>query len=189
MIVPAVRQTADWLRDATSGVNALRGSVPRDVGEAAPAAVTVYDEMTDEWVARGAVPRAKTGAGPLLLVRGPDELDVPLFPTQGQNGGPLTTCSVWLLYVRRVDVAGSAAVASDDVVRDAFQTLRIAARAIASQWTEQEAMPARNGVDFDRPTFTILRQSAELSDTETVVGVARIDYPAVDAWAMAASAS
>jgi len=54
MIEP-VRILADWLEDATHGVNAKLATVPRDVGDAQPPAVTVYDETRDDRIARGRV--------------------------------------------------------------------------------------------------------------------------------------
>lgn len=181
MIVDGVRQTAVWLADATTGVNALRSSVPRDSGEAAPPAVSIYDETRSAWVARGVVPRGKTGSGALILVRGADETDVPLFP--GEGGG-FTPLGVRIAYVRRADVS---LVESDDAVRDALQTLRICARSIASQWLSQQAMPTRNQVDFDRPLFKIVRSAEELAGDDLILAEAHITYPAVDTWAMAAT--
>ncbi len=185
MIVAAIRQTADWLSHATTGVNALRANVPRDTGEAAPGAVTIYDETREAWVARGQVPRAKTGTGALLLVRGPDELEVPLFG--GEPSGGFTDCEVRVLYVRR---ALAASVESDDAVRDVYQTLRVCARSLALQYTTQVAAPARNGVDLHRPAVRLLRGVVPLDpaapDGELVVGALSITYPAVDPWAMAA---
>jgi hypothetical protein len=185
VIAAAVRQVADWLADGVTGVNALRLSVPMDNGETAPAAVTIYDETREPWVARGTVPRAKTGTGPLLLVRGPDELAVPIFGTQG-NGG-YADCEVLVCYVRRAPAAGSTAVESDDAVRDVYQTMRIIARAIALQYTEQEANPSRQSVSLDRPTVRFLRQTAPLSpDGELITGMLSLTFPANDPWAMAA---
>lgn len=184
MIAAAVRQVADWLGDATTGVNALRASVPGDSGEAAPAAVTIYDETREPWVARGTVPREKTGTGPLLLVRGPDEAGVPIF---GSQGGGYAECEVLVCYVRRAPAAGSTAVESDDAVRDVYQTVRIIARSIALQYDTQEANPSRMSVGLDRPTLRFLRQSAPLApDGELITGMLAITFPAVDPWAMAA---
>jgi hypothetical protein len=185
MIVAAIRQTADWLADGTTGVNALLAAVPKDVTDTAPPTVTIYDETRDAWVARGAVPRAKTGNGPLLLLRGPDEAELPIFGTQGDAGA--VPVEVRVLYLRR---ALAATVDSDDAVRDVYQTFRAIARSLALQYDTQEAAPARNSVDLYRPTLRVLRGLAPLDpnkpDGELITGALAITFPAVDPWAMAA---
>jgi hypothetical protein len=55
MILESVRMVADWLSAGVAGagsVNALLPAVPRDGGDAQPAAVTVYDATRHGWVAR-----------------------------------------------------------------------------------------------------------------------------------------
>lgn len=186
MIVAAIRQTADWLAHASTGVNALLASVPKDVTDTVPANVTIYDETRDAWVARGQVNRTKTGTGPLLLVRGPDELEVPIFGTQGDGGA--SPCEVRVLFIRR---APAASVESDDAMRDVYQTLRACARSLALQYDTQEAAPARNSVDLHRPTLRVLRGTVPLDpskpDGELITGALSITYPAVDPWAMAST--
>lgn len=188
MKVAAIRQTADWLAHVVTGVNALLATVPRDVGEAAPPNVTVYDETRDDWVARGTVPRKKTGNGPLLLVRGPEEVQLPIFGTQ--EAGGYTPIDVLVLYIRRAAAAGASAVESDAAVRDVYQTSRAIARSIALQYTTQQANPSRMSVGLDRPTLRFLRQGGPLDpqqpDGELITGIVSITYPAVDPWAMAA---
>lgn len=177
MIAAAVRQVADWLGDATTGVNALLATVPKDVADAVPANVTIYDETREPWVARGTVPRTKTGTGPLLLVRGPDAVELPVF-------SGYTPCEVQVLYVRR---APAATVESDDAVRDVYQTMRAIARSIALQYDTQEANPTRMSVGLDRPTLEFRRQTAPLApDGELITGVMSLTFPAIDPWAMAA---
>ena len=180
----AVRQVADWLGDATYGVNAVRASIPKDVADSAPAAVTIYDETRDAWVARGQVPRTKTGTGPLLLVRAGDDTPMPIFPTQGNSG--FAPVEVLVCYVRRAPAAGSTEAESDDAVRDIYQTMRACARALAVQYDTQEANPTKMSVGLDRPTLRFLRQSAPLSpDGELITGMLSITFPAIDPWAMA----
>lgn len=184
MIVPAVRLTADALAHLTTGVNALLAAVPRDVGDAAPGDVTVYDETRDAWVARGTVPRTKTGNGALLLVRGPDDLDLPLFGSQGDGGW--TPCEVRVLHIRR---ALAASVESDDAVRDMYQVFRACARVIALLFDSQSDLLVRNSVHLNRPSLRMLRGVAPLDpnkpDGELITGALAITYPAVDPWAMA----
>lgn len=52
-----VRIVANWLADATYGVNAIAAVVPRDGSDPQPDAVHVYDETRHGWVARNEAPR------------------------------------------------------------------------------------------------------------------------------------
>lgn len=62
MLLEPIRMVADWLKFGTNGaagtadgpqsVNALLAGVPRDAGDAPPAAVTHYDASRHDWVAR-----------------------------------------------------------------------------------------------------------------------------------------
>lgn len=56
MLTDAVRIVADWLNDATYGVNAALASVPADGDVADAASVTVYDETRDPEIARQQIP-------------------------------------------------------------------------------------------------------------------------------------
>jgi hypothetical protein len=51
-----VRIVADWLEDATNGVNAQLDLVPRDNGDTQPADVAIMDETRDPRAGRGRVP-------------------------------------------------------------------------------------------------------------------------------------
>lgn len=70
MELEAVRAIADWLKDATNGVDTVVALVPRDVGDAAPPALAtrVFDESRHTWAARGEIPEDVVKNGPLLVV-------------------------------------------------------------------------------------------------------------------------
>lgn len=53
----AVRMVADWLQDATYGIDAIAAVVPRDGSDSAPPTVHVYDETRHGWVARNQIPK------------------------------------------------------------------------------------------------------------------------------------
>lgn len=183
MIVAAVRQVADWLDDGTTGVNAQLATLPPDgvLVESAPPAVTVWDATRFEWVARGEVPRALTGNGPLLLVRGPDELVLPIFG--GVEGGGWTDVEVLVAYVDRPSLA----TPSDDVLRHAYETLRAATRALQQRFnTAGAAAPERMRVSLDRPTLRFTAAQSPLQDDgdEFILAGLTITIPAFDIWAM-----
>lgn len=57
MILEANRIVADWLDDATDGVNALLATTPIDAGDSTPADIaSIADETTDNDVARDELP-------------------------------------------------------------------------------------------------------------------------------------
>lgn len=178
MIVAAVRQLADWLTDATHGVNVQLATVPGDGGDTPPAAVTVWDAARHDWVARGQVPRDRTGSGPLLLVRGPDEAELPLFA--GQDGGGWTDLELLVAYVHRPGIT----TASDRALRDAYETLRAAARSLALQFPTLQASPERARVSFERPRARFLAEISTLAGEETVLATLVVSLPAFDAWAL-----
>lgn len=68
MLLEPIRIVADWLADATYGVNALRLTVPVDAGDAQPGAVTIGDATRDGNVARGRLPDPATGVTNLIAV-------------------------------------------------------------------------------------------------------------------------
>jgi hypothetical protein len=68
VILETVRIMADWLSDATYGINAIRTAVPKDTGVTTAPAVTVLDSTRDGRVARGGVPSLLAAEYPALLV-------------------------------------------------------------------------------------------------------------------------
>lgn len=74
MIEP-VRIVADWLADASHGVNSQLPLVARDAGDAQPPDVTVQDETRDAVVARGQLPDTTDAerSGAYVVVEGFEE--------------------------------------------------------------------------------------------------------------------
>jgi hypothetical protein len=177
VIVAAVRQVADWLVNGSSGVNAQLATVPGDSADVIPPLVTIWDATRFEWVAQGRVLRDLTGSGPLLLVRGPTELEIPLFA--GQQGGGWAPVDVIVAYVHRPTVEEP----SEYVLRDAYQTLRAAARAIALQFPTMQASQERARVAFERPTVRFSAEQEQL-DGEVLLASLTITLPAFDEWAL-----
>lgn len=178
MIVPAVRQVADWLSDASTGVNVQLATVPGDALEPVPADVTVWDATRSAWVARGEVPREQTAAGPLLLVRGPDEAELPTWA--GDESAGWAAIEVIVAYVVRPGID----VASDDALRDAYQTLRAAVRALQAPFQTMQAGPTRASVEFARPTVRFDAGQQNLAGKETILAQLLVTLPAFDSWSL-----
>jgi hypothetical protein len=86
MELEAIRILADWLADATRGVNALLPAVPRDIGDAQPALVTIVDETRTDWVARRDVPSDVIDAGSVIAISIADLGDFqPVIPSVYRN--------------------------------------------------------------------------------------------------------
>jgi hypothetical protein len=114
VIVETVRIIADWMADATYGVNAVRDAVPRDTGVRVAPAVAVLDSTRDGRVTRGGVPQGITG--PALLVSPADQ------PLEQANPAvrPFPPDASLTVLVRFV----TANLDSAEAERDASQTIK-----------------------------------------------------------------
>lgn len=122
MLLEPVRIVADWLADASYGVNALATVVEVDAGDPQPGSVVIGDETRDGRVARGEMPAPTSSATNLIAV------------TSGSgtryDGGVLTTIRDGQMpMVIRI---GSSNVDTEDGTRDGlylarcvFQSLKI----------------------------------------------------------------
>jgi hypothetical protein len=180
MIVAAVRQVADWLVDAETGVNAQLAAAPRDATDTVPPLVTLWDATRFEWVARGEVPRDKTGHGPLLLVRGPDELDLPIFAGDAQGG--YASLDVLVAYVLREDVEQP----TEYALTHAYETIRAAARALQAPFNTTTTAQVRMGVTLERPTLRFSAAQSSLTDAggDLILAGLTVTIPALDSWAL-----
>lgn len=140
MELEVIRMVAAALADATHGVSAAIPGVPRDAGDAEPAAVTVYDATRHGWVTREEITlRGLNASLPALAVG--------LFRPAPVDGEIQTvfrdgTFDVVVQYLAANDdsAAGSAA---------GLYTMRAALRTLA--WfhhPDQAALRTRNGVQL-----------------------------------------
>lgn len=182
-VVAAVRQLADWLVVASTGVNAQLASVPKDPTDPTPAPVTVYDSTRFAWVARGTVPRDKTGSGPLLLVTGPEEAEVPIWA--GAPNGAWGDIECLISYVQRPLVT----VDTDFSLTDALQTLRAAARAIQAQFQTMQEGPERMGATLERPRVRLILSNEKLEGNEVIVAMLAVTFSVADPWVAGATVS
>jgi hypothetical protein len=117
MILEADRLIADWLADATYGVNALLASTPRDAGDAQPANVTIYDETRDSTAARGDVPTSLPAV--IVTTDRVDQLDGQVATTT--RDGQVT---VRVRYVISQAATATAIQDSSYVLRTVLRSLR-----------------------------------------------------------------
>jgi hypothetical protein len=116
MILETVRIVADWLSNATFGINAVRLAVPKDSGVSDFPAVTVLDSTRDGRVARGGVPNLNANEFPCLLVT-PADQPVEQATIAARPFPPDATVSVLVRYAtREIDTAKAE--------RDASQTIK-----------------------------------------------------------------
>lgn len=116
MILETVRILADWLSDATYGVNAVRLAVPKDTGVTDFPAVTVLDSTRSGLVARGGVPNLAANQFPALLVTPADQPIDQASPAVRPYPSD-TTVTVLVRYAtNQLDTAAAE--------RDASQTLK-----------------------------------------------------------------
>lgn len=181
MIIPAIRQVADWLVDADTGVNKQLATVPGDPGEPVPNLVTVWDASRFPWAATGEVPRELTNAGPLLLVSGPEDAEFPTWP--GDDRGGWTDIEVLVAFVARPGID----VPPEYKLRDAYQTLRAAVRALQAPFQTMQSGPTRASVEFARPVVRFSSAQVPLVGSEMMLAGLTVILPAFDAWALGGS--
>jgi hypothetical protein len=111
---------ADWLADATNGVNALLAGVPRYTGHTLPPNVTIYNEIEHGFVARGFISEDSPMASAALLVYELDGADVDVIAATEQTDATVTV--VVGVPIRLSDTA--------DAIRRAKYTLRAVDRSL-----------------------------------------------------------
>lgn len=135
MILDTVRMVADWLNDATYGVNAVLAAVDLDGTDSAPAGTyTIQDETRDDDAAIN-----RDGTPPLIRVTSGD-----LRSLDGQSA----------TYTHDADISTEITIVRDAtspaaVVRDCYYTARAVAKSVESLFgTSATAATARvrNGV-------------------------------------------
>lgn len=172
-----IRQHADWYADGAAGINAQRTNVPVDVGVAVPPAVTVYDSTRYAWVARGTIPRDKTGSGALILVEGVEEFQTWVRSEDLQAGGSLV--GIRARYVARKKQ-------TDVLLLDCYNTLRCILRVVALRFNGTTMDYTRNGTVISPPDDVRFQLPLErLEGDELVVAELLFAHRAIDPWALA----
>lgn len=139
MELEVIRMVAAALADATHGVSAALPGVPRDAGDAQPAAVTIYDSTRHGWVTREEITlRGLNATLPAVTVGvyKPATVD-PEIQTVFRDG----SFDVVLQYLTTNDDSAAASAAG-------LYTMRAAMRSLAWFHHPDQAatMRARNGV-------------------------------------------
>lgn len=173
MIVDAITQVVAWLTDVSTGVNAIRTSVPGETSTAIPS-VTFYDANTHAWAARGVLERDQITASWIGVVSRLGDVESHAL---AEKHRPAPNVSVLIRFAAREPVTSTE-------VRIGEQLVRCARRAISSQYyTNKTADVIRNGVLFDPPHFRSLDIWNQAGD-DAVVGALLVTLPALDAWAL-----
>lgn len=165
MLLEPVRIIADWLADATYGVDALATLVEVDAGDAQPGATVIGDETRSGRVARGELPKPTSSASNLIAV------------TSGTgvrfDGGVLTTIRDGQVPI--TIKIGTPNAASDEGTRDGlylaravFQSLKILAQADHSDDRTRNNIHIKDASDF---SITGVFQAIEDSTVTCVVQV------------------
>lgn len=193
MIVDAIRLLAGWLADPDTGINAQLAQVPRLETEPAPAAVTLYNEIDDPWVARGEIPRSlwidENGAPRrLFMVRmhpDPEGFVAQVLPELEDKAHWTIVPLVCIAAARKVESPNSA-ITIADLVRDNRQIIRTAFRVIAQHFDSINSFYELNSVRFELPGPMGLRLNSQLLEPISDVEVDGLEFPlrAQDRWAL-----
>jgi hypothetical protein len=181
MIDEVIRTYAAFLADPVTGVNALCATVPRDVAEAAPPAVTIVDETVAAWVAREMIPAEKlTTACTILLSHGVfangDDARSSLFIERSR---PSPHVPLLFRIVRK-------GIDTKAVLHQSRQILRCVKRAIAVHYDSPTTSrtPALHQVNIDPPGELVEPGPYVQPDGDLVVLPLLIAIPALDTWAL-----
>jgi hypothetical protein len=176
LIVDAIAQVVAWMTDATTGVNAIRTTVPGEASTAIPS-VTWYDSNTHAWAARGTIERDQMTTAWIGVV---SRLGDVALSAQPQHHRPSPPVPVLIRFAARD-------TATHTEVKIGEQLVRCATRAIAAVWWSNNlADVTRNGVLFEPPTLRALDIWQQPGD-DAVVGALLVSLPALDAWALGRS--
>lgn len=179
MMLETVRVVADWLSDATYGVNALRSTVPTDTGVTAAPALTVFDSTRDGRVARGGVPQLPLTSFPCLLVTPADQPADQVSPAVRPTPADLSVT----VLVRYATIQLDTALAE----RDTSQTLRAIQRSLGQLFVTSAGESARSRAQVQVISYSDLRVATlyESMDDATVTGGVSITLRVRDLWATA----
>jgi hypothetical protein len=174
MIVDAVLRVYEALTDGTNGINAIRSTVPRDVGVSAPAAVTVAHEYSSGAVARGEIEREAITDTPVVHVIPTDEVSASGLASAQHVGSDVQ-------IIVRYAVRGAA---THQLKRDCAQILRCAMRSLSVAFNDSTfSASTRNNIHFDAPRFRLLAQTEDAGD-DVVIGNLIVTVRALDRWAL-----
>lgn len=160
MILETVRIIADWLDDATYGVNALAASVPTDTGVTQFPAVTVLNSTESGATARGQIPDVSSNL-PALLVTPADQPIDQIAP--GARPWP-PDASVTVL-VRYATAKADTAAAE----RDASQTIRAVWRSLGQLMVTSAGETARTRAQVQLLHITSLQAATLYEDNKDVI--------------------
>lgn len=165
---------ADWLADATFGVNAILATVPRDGGDPLPPNVTVYDEVRDPRCARRIIPPEMVPPGhPAIAVYQSAEAVYPLArPQRGRLGGAFIegTATYLVLYIQRESDSVAAASAARYTLRAVLHSL------VLLHDAKSGAVLTRNGAQLVAPLQFKMSTLLEERGDVLVTGGVLADY-------------
>lgn len=173
MHVSVLREVVALLADGSTGLNASRTALPRPSGEAAPAAVTLYDALSHGWAARQQIPETIGVSAPAVVV---------MF------GGPTTTEALPARQFPGASVAVQVQIVIRDddtaaAVREAWNLARVAHRVLAAPWQIPNAVRDRDGVTLTAPTFSWPAGLVTEGDDLVSCGF-QAAFPVQDGWAL-----
>lgn len=194
MIVSAVELLTGWWSDPATGINAQLPNVPRTAPQAAPGAVTIYNQNDHTWVERDEIPRAlhiddQGNLRRLFIVRlHPDPRGfvaqfLPEYDAEEHTIIPLVA-----IYVARKIESKTAGYSVADQGRDARQSIRTAMRVIAQHFDNAHSSYPLNGCTFSLPEpkrgGAILNADFIEPSADTVLDTLVVPLRVQDTWAL-----
>jgi hypothetical protein len=174
VIVPVLRHVADRLGHATTGYNALRASVPKDAGDAAPPAARVLTAADQPLYALGPINAESLADGPALLV------------THHSTQPPADLYGRWHVTI----AIRYTATVTATFARDAYQALWVVQRSLVAPVVNASMASEtakRNGVDIFPPSPPVIAEPPAEGAADAYVPALLVTYPCTSPWSLGAA--
>lgn len=175
MIAAVISWTLAALEDATAGLNATSGGIPRASMTDAPPACALFSQNESAWAARAEIPKEVLTRNPVVILRQASEFEAPFLP---DDPSPATV-DLAILAATRGDQTNVQLVQLEQLLRTA---LRVIARA-----TPNGADPTVtvDGVDFSPSGRVTWLPPITTPDSPLISGVV-LSFQVTDAWSLGA---
>ena len=180
MIDVVTQFCVEWLTDPAAGLAAQLVNVPRRPGDGVPPAVTIYNALDHDWVARATAPADKLADGPVLTIRAAVSFEepvlAPLLPERHQKTPPEVFIQFTTILKR-----GAPAVQR----RNAGYVLRTVLRVLAQRFDTALTTYIREDVVVrlgDSPPG-LVTQLIDVGDDQCL-GAVSVPFTCLDRWAL-----
>lgn len=187
MSVPdTIRWVAGQLAHASQGIDAISGSCPKGLDDAALLGVVLANSIDDAWAARGFASREMIET--LAKLTPAPKFSVAVVNAEGFAAGATAATQPPALHVPIGILVEGFLKDTAEANRQAWQLLRCALRSLNLPFNQPGAAPSvfRNGVEIGKPD-TVHYPTLERDRSDLIVlAAAIVVFPVYDSWALGA---